>query len=34
MVHSTDGDTDFVNIDIGVLLGNALAPYMFIICLY
>ena len=31
-VHSSDGDTDF-DITAGVLLGNPLVPYLFIICL-
>ena len=32
-VHSPDGDTDYFNIVAGVLQGNTLAPYLFIICL-
>ena len=32
-VHSPDGDTDYFNIVAGVLQGDALAPYLFIICL-
>ena len=31
MVRTSDGSTDF-NIFAGVLQGNTLAPYMFIIC--
>ena len=32
-VHSPDGDTDYFNIVAGVLQGDTLAPYLFIICL-
>ena len=32
-VHSPDGDTDYFDIVAGVLLGDTLAPYLFIICL-
>ena len=32
-VCSPDGDTDFFNIVAGVLQGDILAPYLFIICL-
>ena len=32
-VRSPDGDTDYFNIVVGVLLGDSLAPYLFIICL-
>ena len=32
-VHSPDGDTDYFDIVAGVLQGNTLAPYMFIIYL-
>ena len=32
-VHSLDGDTDFFDIVAGVLQGDTLAPYLFIICL-
>ena len=32
-VHSLDGDTDYFDIVAGVLQGNTLAPYLFIICL-
>ena len=32
-VHSPDGDTDYFNIVAGVLEGDTLAPYLFIICL-
>ena len=32
-VHSPDGDTDYFDIVAGVLQGNKLAPYLFIICL-
>ena len=31
-VHSPDGDTDYFDIVAGVLLGDTLAPYLFIIC--
>ena len=31
--HSPDRDTDFFDIVAGVLQGDMLAPYMFIICL-
>ena len=31
-VSSLDGDTDFFNIAAGVLQGDTLAPYLFIIC--
>ena len=30
---SPDGDTDYFDIVAGVLQGNTLAPYLFIICL-
>jgi hypothetical protein len=33
MVRSPDGDTDFFDIIAGVLQGDTLAPYLFIICL-
>ena len=33
MVRSPDGGTDFFDISAGVLQGNTLAPYIFIICL-
>ena len=33
MVRSPDGDTDFFNITKGVLQGDTLAPYLFVICL-
>jgi len=33
MVRSPDGDTDFFGIAAGVLQGDTLAPYIFIICL-
>ena len=33
MVRSPDGDTDFFDIVAGVLQGDTLAPYLFIICL-
>jgi hypothetical protein len=33
MVRSPDGDTDFFNITAGVLQGDTIAPYLFIICL-
>ena len=32
-VHSPDGDTDYFDIVAGVLQGNILVPYLFIICL-
>ena len=32
-VHSLNGDTDYFDIVAGVLQGDALAPYFFIICL-
>ena len=32
-VHSSDGDTDYLDIVAGVLQGDTLAPYLFIICL-
>ena len=32
-VHSPDGDTDYFDIVTGVLYGDPLAPYLFIICL-
>ena len=32
-VHSPDGDTDYFGIVAGVLQGDTLAPYFFIICL-
>ena len=32
-VHSSDGDIDFFNIVAGVLQGDTLVPYLFIICL-
>ena len=32
-VHSTDRDTDFFDIVAGVLQGDALPPYLFMICL-
>ena len=31
-VHSPNGDTDFFDIAAGVLQGDTLAPYLFIIC--
>ena len=33
MVRSPDGDTNFFDISAGVLQGDTLAPYIFIICL-
>lgn len=33
MVRSPDGDTDFFDVTAGVLQGDTLAPYLFIICL-
>ena len=33
MVRSPDGDTEFFNITAGVLQGDTLAPYLFVICL-
>ena len=32
-VRSSDGDTDYFDIVSGILQGNTLAPYLFIICL-
>ena len=32
-VHSPDGDTDYFDIVAGVLQGDTLVPYLFIICL-
>ena len=32
-VHSLDGDTDYFDIVAGMLQGDTLAPYLFIICL-
>ena len=32
-VHIPDGDTEYVDIEVGVLQGDTLAPYLFIICL-
>ena len=32
-VHSPDGDTDYFGIVAGVLQGDTLVPYLFIICL-
>ena len=32
-VHSPDGDIDYFDIAVGVLQGDTLAPYLFIICL-
>ena len=32
-VRSSDGDTDYFDIVAGVLQGDTLAPYFFIICL-
>ena len=32
-VHSPNGDIDYFNIVAGVLQGDTLAPYLFIICL-
>ena len=34
MACSPDSDTDFFDIVIGVLQGDLLTPYLFIICLY
>ena len=33
MVHSPDGDTSYFEITTGVLQGDTLAPFLFIICL-
>ena len=33
IVRTDDGDTDFINISGGVLLGYTFAPFLFIICL-
>ena len=32
-VHSPDGDTEYLDMVVGVLQGDTLAPYLFIICL-
>ena len=32
-VHSPDGDTDYFNIIAGVLQGETIDPYLFILCL-
>ena len=32
-VRSPDGDTEYFDIAVGVLQGDTLAPYLFIICL-
>ena len=32
-IHSPNGDTDYIDIVAGVLQGDTLAPYLFIICL-
>ena len=32
-IRSPDGDTDYFDIVAGVLQGDILAPYLFIICL-
>ena len=32
-VRSSDGDTEYFDIVTGVLQGDTLAPYLFIICL-
>ena len=32
MVHSPDGDTTYFDIVAGVLQGDTLIPYLFIIC--
>ena len=34
MVRSPDGDTEFFDILAGVLQGDTLAPFLFVICLY
>ena len=33
MFHSTGGNIDFFNIVTGILQGDTLAPYLFILCL-
>ena len=33
IVRTDDGDTDFINISGGVLQGDKLTPFLFIICL-
>ena len=33
MIHLTEGDTDFFDIDAGVLQKDTLAPYLFILYL-
>ena len=32
-VHSQDGDTEYFDIVAGVIQGDTLAPYLFLICL-
>ena len=32
-VRSTDGDIDFIDVATGILRGDMLTPYLFIICL-
>ena len=33
MIHFLIGDTDFLNIIVGVLQGDTIKPYLFILCL-